>query len=64
MALEEWLKRRPAEAMKLFLEARKRIAQAGGNLPYGVTPSQSVEFTHYLDQQIALLQAAKVQPAE
>jgi hypothetical protein len=63
-ALEEWSKRRPAEAMKHFLEARKRIAQAGGNLPYGVTPSQSVEFIHYLDQQIALLKAAKVQPAE
>jgi tetratricopeptide (TPR) repeat protein len=64
VAIEEWSKRRPAEAMKHFLEARKRLAQAGGNLPYGITPSQSLEFTHYLDEQIALLKAAKVQPAE
>lgn len=63
-AMEEWMKRRPAEAMKLFLEARKRVTQAGGNLPYGITPSQSAEFIHYLDQQLALLKAAKVQPAE
>ncbi|MDP3850795.1 MAG: O-antigen ligase family protein [Luteolibacter sp.] len=64
MAVEAWSKRRPAEAMALFIEARKRIGQAANNLPEGVTPSQRVEYTAYLDRSIAFLKGAKIEPAK
>lgn len=64
MAVETWSQRQPSKAMALFIEARWRISQAGGELPAGVTPSQQVEYTAYLDRSIAFLKGAKVQPAE
>jgi tetratricopeptide (TPR) repeat protein len=64
MAVEAWTNRRPAEAMKYFMEARKRLNQAGGNLPQGVTPSQRAEYIAYLDYQIAFLKGAKIEPAK
>jgi len=63
MAVEAWSARRPAEALKLFIEARKRVSQSGGQLPEGVTPSQSAEYIAYLDRTIAFLKGAKVTPA-
>jgi tetratricopeptide (TPR) repeat protein len=62
MADAEWSKRRPSEALKLFIEARKRNGQAGNALPQGVTPSQRVEFLAYLDRTIAFLKGAKIEP--
>ena len=62
MAVETWSQRRPGEALKHFIEARRRIAQAGNQLPLGVTPSQSAEYVAYLDRTIAFLKGAKVEP--
>ena len=64
MAVEAWSQRRPAEAMKHFMEAKRRVTQAKGYLPEGVTPSQSVEYNAYLDETIAFLKGAKVEPAK
>ena len=64
MAVDAWSGRRPAEALKYFIEARRRISQAGGKLPQEVTPSQSIEYTAYLDRTIAFLKSAKVEPAK
>lgn len=61
-AVEAWSKRQPSEAMKLFIEARRRVGQAGANLPAGVTSSQSAEYTAYLDRTIEFLKGAKVTP--
>jgi hypothetical protein len=64
MAVEAWSQRRPAEAMKHFMEAKRRVSQAKGLLPQGVTPSQSVEYNAYLDETIAFLKGAKVEPSK
>jgi tetratricopeptide (TPR) repeat protein len=64
MAVEAWSQRQPSKALTLFIEARKRVAQAGNELPAGVTPSQQAEYIAYLDRSIAFLKGAKVQPAE
>ncbi len=61
MAVESWSKRRPAEALYHFLEARKQIDLAK-ELPQGVTPSQRVEYIDYLDRTIAFLKGARVEP--
>jgi len=63
IAVEAWSKRRPAEAMKQFIEAKRRVAMAGDQLPAGVSPSQSVEYKNYLDRSIEFLKGAKVTPA-
>ena len=62
MAVEDWSKRRPSEAMAKFIEARRRVGLAGKDLPLGVTPSQSVEYIDYLDRTIAFLKGAKIEP--
>lgn len=64
MAVAEWSKRRPSEALKLFMDARKRIGQAGNALPQGVTLSQRVEYLAYLDRTIAFLTGAKIEPSK
>ncbi|MBC8128105.1 MAG: O-antigen ligase family protein [Gloeobacteraceae cyanobacterium ES-bin-144] len=64
MAVEAWSKRQPAQAMYYFIEARKRITQAGGALPEGVSGSQRVEYIDYLDRMIAFLKGAKVEPSK
>jgi tetratricopeptide (TPR) repeat protein len=64
LAVEAWTQRNPSEALKLFIEARKRVGQAGNNLPEGVTPSQRIEYIDYLDRTIAFLKGAKVEPAK
>lgn len=62
-AVDEWSKRRPSEALGHFMEARKRLGQAGSALPQGVTASQRAEYLVYLDRMIAFLKGAKIEPA-
>ena len=62
MAVEAWSDRRPSEALYYFIEARKRIGQAGNLLPAGVSLSQRVEYLDYLDKSIAFLKGAKIEP--
>jgi tetratricopeptide (TPR) repeat protein len=64
MAVDAWSKRRAAEAMALFIQARQRIGQAANSLPDGVTLSQRAEYLAYLDRTIAFLKGAKVEPAK
>lgn len=64
MGRDEWAKRRAPQALQKFIEARNRLTSAGKALPEGVTLSQSMEFTNYLDRSIALLKEAKVEPKE
>jgi hypothetical protein len=64
MAVDEWSKRRPSEALGHFMEARKRLSQAGSALPQGVTASQHAEYCAYLDGMIAFLKGAKIEPAK
>jgi hypothetical protein len=63
-AVEAWSQRQPSKALKLFIEARRRVGMAGGELPANVTQSQQVEYIAYLDRTIAFLKGAKVQPEE
>lgn len=62
MAVEAWSKRQPSEALTYFIEARRRIGQAGNQLPQGVSASDRVEYLDYLDRTIAFLKGAKVEP--
>ena len=64
MAVEEWSQRRASEALKHFLEARKRLGQAGTTLPAGTTPDQRATYIAYLDRTIAFLKGAKVEPSK
>ena len=63
-AVDAWYKRIPGEALRDFIEARRRIGLAGDELPEGVTPSQKIEYTDYLDRNIAFLKGAKVEPTK
>jgi hypothetical protein len=64
MAVEVWSQRQSSEALAKFIEARRRIGLAGGELPAGVPASQSVEYIDYLDRMIALLKGARIVPKE
>jgi len=64
MASDVWFKRRPSEALSLFMTARNRVGQAGNALPEGVTQAQHDEFVVYLDHSIAFLIGAKVEPSK
>jgi len=64
MAADVWFKRRPSEALSLFMTARQRIAQAGKILPEGVTLAQHDEYLAYLDRSIAFLKGANVEPSK
>jgi tetratricopeptide (TPR) repeat protein len=61
MAAEAWAARRPSEALGYFIKSRARIA-ASKDLPNGVTPSQRAEYLSYLEQTIAFLKGAKIEP--
>jgi hypothetical protein len=61
MAAESWEGRRPSEALGYFIEAKKRIV-AARELPQGATASQRAEYLTYLDQTIAFLKGAKIEP--
>lgn len=62
-AVARWKMRKPEEALTLFIQARNRLNQAGGQLPPGVTPAQRTEYITYLDRNIAFLRGAKVKEA-
>lgn len=64
LAVEAWSARKPSEALFGFIEAKKRIGQAGNALPEGVTANQRTETIAYLDQMIAFLKDAKIEPAK
>lgn len=61
MAAEAWAARRPSEALGYFIKTRDRI-NAAKELPAGVAPSKRVEYLAYLDQTIAFLKGAKIEP--
>lgn len=46
------------------MEAKKYIGQADNQHPAGVTPAQRAEYIAYLDQRIAFLKGAKIEPAK
>ena len=62
MAAEAWAARRPSEALAFFMEARRRISLTQ-ELPEGVAASKRAEYLSYLDQTIAFLKGAKIEPA-
>jgi tetratricopeptide (TPR) repeat protein len=64
MAVDAWKQRKPEKALGGFIEARRRIVLASDQLPAGVTFDDRNRFLAYLDQMIAFLKSAKVQPAE
>lgn len=61
LAANAWNARKPGEALGYFISAKFHINLSNSN-PQGVTPSQRVEYLAYLDQTIAYLQGAKIQP--
>ncbi len=63
MAAEAWTQRKPSVALGYFIKARARIAMAT-QLPHGVSPSKKVEYLAYLDQTIAFLKGAKIEPED
>lgn len=63
-AVETWSQRQPSKALTFFMEARRRVGMAGGELPAGISQSQQVEYIAYLDRTIAFLKGAKVQPQD
>ncbi len=64
MAVEAWSGRKPSEALFDFMEAKKRIGQAANVLPEDVTPQQRTEYIAFLDQRIAFLKGAKIEPTK
>ena len=56
-----WRDRRPAEALRDFIEAKRRIGMAS-ELPANVTPDQRLENLAHLDRSIDYLKGAKVEP--
>jgi tetratricopeptide (TPR) repeat protein len=64
LAIAAWEQRQPEKALGGLIEAHRRIHQAGGHLPAGVTADDRKESLEYLEQMIAFLKGAKVEPAE
>lgn len=64
LAVEDWKQRRPEKALGGFIEALRRIHLAGGQLPAGVSEDDRIKYIDYLQQMIAFLKVAKVEPAE
>ena len=56
-----WKARHPSEALGYFIEAKRRIEMAH-EIPGDITPSQRLDYLAYLDQMIAFLTGAKVEP--
>lgn len=57
-----WHERKPAEALGLFLKARQWLERTANYLPAGVTPEDYGTFRRELDECIAFLKGAKVEP--
>ena len=64
MANADWSERRPSKALSGFIEARRRAGMSGQELPDGVSASDKTEFIAYLDQTIAFLKGARIEPEE
>ncbi|TAG09534.1 MAG: hypothetical protein EAZ42_06730 [Verrucomicrobia bacterium] len=56
-----WEKRRSAEALGYFIEAKNHI-DAAAELPQGVTPSMKLDYQEYLNDTIRFLKGAKITP--
>jgi len=63
-AAETWKERRPAEALWYFEAAKRRINNAGGQLPENVTPQDREELITYINQTITFLEGAGIKPKE
>jgi tetratricopeptide (TPR) repeat protein len=63
-AVDAWKQRKPEKALGAFIEARRRIHMAGGQLPAGFTADERSAYLAYLDRMIAFLKGAKVEPVE
>jgi hypothetical protein len=63
-AVAAWQQREPGKALGGFIEARRRVHLAGGNLPAGVNPDDRTAYLAYLDGMIDFLTGARVQPVE
>ncbi len=61
MAVRAWAKREPSNALGIFIQARTR-STLSPDLPQGITPNQRIEYLTYLDQKIAFLRGAKIEP--
>ncbi len=61
MGEKVWLQRNPSLAMSYFIEARRRILQAG-ELPDGVTAEQRATVLRYLERVIGLFQRTRIEP--
>lgn len=58
-----WYERNPAEALGLFIRARYWLDLTGNHLPAGVKPEDCAKFRGELDECIAFLKGAQVEPA-
>ena len=59
-----WNQRRPGEALGLFLKARELVELTARCLPVGVSTADYAKLHADLDQSIAFLKGAKVEPIE
>ena len=64
MAVDAWKQRKPQKAIGGFIEAQRRIHMAADQLPAGITTDDRTEYLAYLDQMIAFLKGAKMEPVE
>ena len=61
LADELWKGRHPSEALGFFIESKRRIEMAR-ELPREVSPDKRLAYFDYLNQRIAFLRGAKVEP--
>lgn len=59
-----WMEREPERALAMFLNAKRSIQEARGELPAGIRSEDRARFTDYLDKSIGFLKGAKVEPAQ
>ena len=64
MALDAWKERKPEIALGGFIEAQRRLQVAGDQLPGGVSMDDRTKYMTYLEQTIAFMKGAKIQPAD
>jgi tetratricopeptide (TPR) repeat protein len=64
MSVDAWKQRKPEKALGGFIEARRRLLLSSDQRPEGVTFDDRNRYLNYLDQMIAFLKSARVEPAE
>ena len=62
-AVHAWAQRRSSDALRLFMEAEKRIVRTR-ELPPGIDAAKRREYLAYLKRTISYLQGAKVEPSD